>query len=110
MLRGVRTCHAILVTLGVLLGGCTDHGVAKLTKIKDQVCACKTVSCAEQAMQYADKIGTESNHRTQAIARAMVDCMAKLQAADRPNTDPDAEAPAVPAAPTEATGSAPAGK
>ena len=87
----VRTSYAILVTFGVLLGGCTDHGAAKLTKIKDKVCACTSASCAEQALADVEKTGAETNHRTQAIARAMMDCLAKLEAKERPTTDPDAE-------------------
>jgi hypothetical protein len=91
MLCGVRTSYAILVTFGVLLGGCNDHGAAKLTKIKNKVCACASASCAEQALADVDKAGAVANHRTQAIARAMMDCLAKLEAAERPTTDPDAE-------------------
>jgi hypothetical protein len=83
----VRTSLAILLTLGA----CTDHGAARLTKIKDQVCACTTASCAEQAMAQVTQEKIDANHRTQAIARGMLDCLAKLQAAERPVTDPDAE-------------------
>jgi hypothetical protein len=83
----VRTPLAILLTLGA----CTDHGAARLTKIKDQVCACTTASCAEQAMAQVTQEKIDANHRTQAIARGMLDCLAKLQAAERPVTDPDAE-------------------
>ncbi len=88
MIVGVRSWLAILVTLGV---GCTDHGAGDLTAIKDQVCACTTVSCAEQAMAQVPKRTIASNHRTQTIARQMMDCAAKLQAGDRPSTDPDDE-------------------
>jgi hypothetical protein len=42
-------------------------------------------------MQDVAKAGAASNHRTQTIARAMVDCLAKLEAKERPTTDPDAE-------------------
>jgi hypothetical protein len=89
--RGVRTSYAILVTVFVSLAGCTDHGAAKLTKIKDKVCACTTASCAEQAMAEVETSGAETNHRTQTIARAMMDCLAKLEAKERPTTDPDAD-------------------
>jgi hypothetical protein len=88
MLRCVRSWLAILVTLGC---GCTDHGAGDLTAIKDQVCACTTAACAEQAMAQVPKKTIASNHRTQTIARAMLDCAAKLEAADRPSTDPDDE-------------------
>jgi hypothetical protein len=41
----------------------------------------------------------KSTHRTQVIARDMLDCLAKLQAAEPPTADPDAEdAAAAPAA------------
>jgi len=83
----VRSWLAILV----MLAACDDHGVARLTSIKSEVCACKTASCAEQAMNGVPKETIKSTHRTQAIARDMLDCLAKLQAAERPTTDPDEE-------------------
>jgi hypothetical protein len=83
----VRSRLAILVTLVA----CTDHGAASLMKIKDQVCACKTASCAEQAIKLVPQATIQSTHRTQTIARDMLDCLAKRQAAERPITDPDAE-------------------
>jgi hypothetical protein len=94
MLRAVAARPAILVTLVALvvtLAGCSDHGAAKLTAIKDKVCACASVVCAEQAMQEVPTQAIQSNHRTQVIARGMMDCMARLQEAERPVTDPDAE-------------------
>lgn len=75
----------------VMLAGCTDHGAERLTRIKSEVCACKTVSCAEDAMKGVPREAIESTHRTQTIARDMLDCLAKLTAAERPVTDPDAE-------------------
>lgn len=76
---------ALLVTLSA----CTDHGAGALAKIKDEVCACKTSACAEQAMARVPKETIESNRRTQGLARGMLDCVARLQAAERPSTDPD---------------------
>ena len=39
----------------------------------------------------------KANHRTQAIAREMLECVAKLYAAERPSTNPDdADLPARP--------------
>jgi hypothetical protein len=83
----VRSWLAVLV----LLGACTDHGAERLARIKSDVCACKTVSCAEDAMKGVPKEAIQSTHRTQTIARDMLDCLAKLTAAERPVTDPDAE-------------------
>lgn len=82
----VRSWLAILVTIGC---GCNDHGAGALAAIKDEVCACKTASCAEAAMQKVPKTTVESNHRTQTIARTMLDCAAKLHEDERPSTDPD---------------------
>ena len=84
----MRSLLAILVTC-VGLVGCNDHGAAALTAIKDKVCACKTASCAEQEMQRVPQSTIASNHRTQLLAREMLDCFAKLQAGERPSTDPD---------------------
>ena len=72
-----------------------------MTAIKAEVCACKTASCAEQAMKQVPKDTIKSTHRMQTIARDMIDCLAKLHAAERPATDPDAEdsAPEPPATP-----------
>jgi len=101
----VRCWLAILVTLAA----CHDRAVERLTAIKAEVCACKTAGCAEQAMKRVPEGTIQSTHRTQAIARDMLDCLAKLNTAERPATDPDAEdsaagppAPAPPAMPPPA--------
>jgi hypothetical protein len=71
---------AILVTLVA----CNDHGAKSLATIRDKVCACKTASCAEQEMKLVPQDTIQSTHRTQGIARDMLDCLAKLQADERP--------------------------
>ena len=88
----MRSWLAILVTLAA----CHDQELERLTAIKAEVCACKTASCAELAMKRLPAGTRESTnrtqkHRTQVIARELIDCLAKLQAAERPTTDPDAE-------------------
>ncbi len=100
--RPVRSLLAILVTLVA----CKDHDVENLTAIKAKLCGCKTASCAEQALQLVPQRAIKSTHRTQTIARDMLDCVAKLQAAERPTTDPDAEDPD-PSAPAPAAAKAP---
>lgn len=97
----MRSWLAILVTFAA----CHDRAVERLTAIKAEVCACKAASCAEQAMKQVPQATIKSTHRTQAIARDMLDCLAKLHAAERPSTDPDAEDPAAepPAAEPPAT-------
>jgi hypothetical protein len=78
---------AILVTLVA----CNDQGVARLTAIKSKICACKTASCAEQEMKLVPEQPIKSTHRTQEIARELLDCVVRLQEAERPSTDPDEE-------------------
>lgn len=97
----VRSCLAILV----MLVACKDQDIERLTAIKDEMCVCKTASCAEQAMKRVPKDKIKSTPRTQAIAREMMGCLAKLQAAERPITDPDAEDGQ--AEPPDGVGSAP---
>src|SRR3954454_6196052 len=87
MLRAVRIRLAILV----MLVACTDHGVERLTEVKRDVCACKDTRCADRAMSEVPKASIRSTPRTQAIARDILECRARLEAAERPTTDPDAE-------------------
>ena len=90
----VRIWLAILVTLAA----CKDHRIELLSSVKDDVCACKEASCADQAMARLDKLAIESTPRSQAIAREIMECRARLEADERPSTDPDAEGSADPAA------------
>ena len=83
----VRICLVILVALVA----CTDHGVKRLTEVKREVCACKDTRCADQAMNEVPKASIRTTPRAQAIARDIVECRARLEAAERPSTDPDAE-------------------
>ena len=107
----VRSWIAILVTLAA----CHDRDVERLTAIKETVCSCRTATCAEQAVDQVSQATIASNHRTQALARDMMDCVAKLHAAERPIIDPDAEGsasepPAPPAAKPASTPPAAAAK
>lgn len=82
-----------LLVICLALGACGDREAARLEKIKDAVCACKTSSCAELALQDVPKGDVKASRRSQLIARQMLDCMAKLYEAERPSTDPDAPTP-----------------
>jgi hypothetical protein len=83
----VRSWLAILVTLVA----CNESDTERMNAIRDQTCACKTASCAEQAMSQVQSRGIKSTPRVQALARDMMECVARLNAAERPTTDPDAE-------------------
>jgi hypothetical protein len=83
----VRIWLAILVTLVA----CKDHDLERLTDVKRDVCACKNARCADQAMSGVPKASIKATPRTQAIAHDIVECRARLEAAERPSTDPDAE-------------------
>jgi hypothetical protein len=95
---------AILVTLVA----CTDHNVERLTEVKREVCACKDTRCADQAMNEVPKASIRSTPRIQALARDIVDCRARLEAAQRPSTDPDAEGAGSDDSPAPAGSAAPA--
>ena len=82
--------------------GCRDPGVSRLDEIRATVCKCKNALCAEEAMKVVPSLKVKPSPRSQRIARDMLDCLAKLHAADRPTTGPDepaAEPPAPPAKP-----------
>ena len=82
-----------LLVISVALAACGDREAARLEHVKEAVCACKTSSCAELAMKDIPKSDIKATHRAQVIARDMMDCLAKLYEAERPSTDPDAQAP-----------------
>jgi len=90
MLAPVRTWLAILV----VFAACADHDVEVMTDLKTKICACTTSSCAAQVLkqvpQGAGKATPQNQPKIQELARAMMDCFARLQDADRPSTDPDA--------------------
>jgi hypothetical protein len=83
---------ALVASFSLLLAGCGERQVDALTKVKQRVCACKDVACAEAAMKDVPQKDVKSNHRSQEVARDMLDCLAKLYDEQRPSTDPDAPA------------------
>ncbi len=73
-----------------LLVACRNGGEEQLARVKAAVCACKTASCAETAMKGVPQAPVASSHRSQQLARDMMDCLSKLYDDQRPSTDPDA--------------------
>lgn len=92
-----------IVSAIVLAIGCRDDGLTRLEEIRDEVCRCKTPTCGEQAMEKVGQTPVESTQRSQRIARAMMDCLARLYEQDRPDTGPDTDTE-----PTEPAGDGPA--
>ncbi|MBL0216358.1 MAG: hypothetical protein IPQ07_21055 [Myxococcales bacterium] len=88
-----------LVLVLALLAGCRDPGITELEGVRDAVCACKTAACGQIAMKRVPTAEVPNNHRSQTIAREMMDCLAKLYEAERPVTGPDDEAVAAPTPP-----------
>lgn len=89
----------MLVVALALVAGCRDPGVVELEGIRDEVCKCTDAKCAETAIKRVPQVDAPNDHRSQKIAREMMDCLAKLYEAERPTTGPDAEAPTESAAP-----------
>ena len=87
--------YAVLVVLA--LAGCRDPEVARLQKVKQAVCACKTASCADAAMREVPTGKIVASHRAQTIAHDMLDCVARVYDAGQPATDPDAPVAPAPA-------------
>ena len=83
----------LLVIAVALLGACGDKQLEQLRDIKEEVCACKTVACGEAAMKKVPQGDLKTSRKMQHVARDMMECMAKLNAGDRPVTDPDADQP-----------------
>ena len=64
--------------LASLSAGCANRDVARLASVKDEVCACKDVACAETALKTVPHGDVKATHKEQEIARDMLDCLAKL--------------------------------
>lgn len=79
-----------VISVALLCGACGDREAHKLAKIRDEVCACKTAQCADEALAKLPKKDIRSTPRAQKIAREMLDCVSELYKANRPNPDPDA--------------------
>jgi hypothetical protein len=74
-----------VVALALLgAGGCEDKQLTQLERVKQEVCACKDVACAETAMKAVPAGDIHPNHRQQGVARDMLDCLAKLYASELP--------------------------
>ncbi len=96
--RGMSRLFVILLALAA----CQKNQEARLAKVKDTVCACKTAACGEAALKDVPQKDIKSSHKSQQIAREMLDCLAKLYDAehaaaappDDDASDPGSEAPA----------------
>jgi hypothetical protein len=88
------SAHAMrwLLVISISLAGCRDREEMRLEKVKAAVCACKTSGCAELAMKDIPKDDIKASRKSQDVARQMLDCLSRLYDAERPVTDPDAEA------------------
>lgn len=84
-----------LAVIVIALSGCRDERLRSVKAVRDEVCACKTVDCGEQAIKKLPQKDVKPDHRQQQLALEMTNCLSKLYLADRPPEDPD-EAPADP--------------
>lgn len=80
-----------VIGVALALSACADHELAKLETVRDEVCACKTIACADAAMAKVPAKNIESTHKSQKVAREMLDCLADVYETNRPTLDPDAE-------------------
>ena len=67
-----------LLVISLALVACRDDQEARLAKVKDTVCACKTAACGEAALKDVPQKDVKASHKSQLIAREMLDCLAKL--------------------------------
>jgi hypothetical protein len=108
-LRTTVACHTLTIVsaLGLVITGavgCVDRNTEALEEIRSKMCACESASCAEQELSRVPQATIKSTPHTQEIARGMLGCLAKLQEAERPTTDPDSPGAEAPAAPSAGSG------
>jgi len=83
-------CHMV-ICVALAVSGCGDHELKQLATVRDTVCNCKTVKCAEAALKDVPTGKVESNQKSQRLAREMMNCLAELYELERPSLDPDSE-------------------
>jgi hypothetical protein len=83
----------LVIWVALACAACRDRELVKLSRVRDTVCKCKSVACAETAMKDLPTGKVESTPRSQKVAREMMNCLHDLYELDRPTTDPDAEVP-----------------
>lgn len=79
-----------VICVALVMGACEGSEAEKLEKVRDQVCACETATCAEAALDKVPKGKVEASPKARRIAREMLDCLAAIHEAARPTQDPDA--------------------
>ncbi|MBP9087675.1 MAG: hypothetical protein KBG15_16250 [Kofleriaceae bacterium] len=87
---------ARLTGLLVLLTGCRDPAIQRLHQIKQAVCACQTLACANQSLQAMPTVPARRLDKAQAMANEIFDCYSRLAKSDEAAT---VAAPAAIAAP-----------
>lgn len=86
------SARAVLAVLWIASAiGCREDEVKKLEALRDELCKCTSVECGEAVMQRVPVIAEAGDRRSQAVARAMLGCMAKLYENARPEVGPDVE-------------------
>jgi hypothetical protein len=82
--------RALLVILA-LGAGCKDDAIAALESTRNRVCECKDATCVNAAMSAMKDHPTKHQRKAEAVAREIMDCVARVyQETDAPMDLPDA--------------------
>lgn len=76
--------------------GCRDKEVVALERIQGEVCACTTSACAEAALAGIPKADNSSTPKTQALARKILDCVARIYEAEKASKEAPDDEPVTP--------------
>lgn len=96
---GVRA----LATVIALAGGCRDVDVDRMDGLARKACACKTAACADAVVHEVGAAPVAATRKTEALAKELLDCVARRHEEELPPDDASAAATA--AAPGSAAGS-----
>jgi hypothetical protein len=80
------------VVIAIALCACRDRQLEAVKAVREEVCACQTVKCGEDAMKKLPPVTGSPGHRAQALAAEITTCLSKLYLKERPDEDPDAKA------------------
>jgi hypothetical protein len=65
---------AAVILVVTFTASCRDRELDELQRVKDQVCACKTIECAEQALAAMPTGEMRQPQKAKALAAEILDC------------------------------------
>jgi hypothetical protein len=90
--------RALVICVALAGAGCRSHEIVELSRIEDEVCACKTSECAQAVLDGMPKASDKPSPRAQEHARRILECVSRIRDVEKaakaaPDDEPVASPP-----------------